>query len=154
MARLLNVSRNTVTVHLRRAQDALARDLDDPRSRAELALALAVTDLLPPGGIAAAEQPPLPSMDSLLRTEAAITWAHAFFRPLHLGTARTVHQTLRTWIEAATDAQRTARNLGISRATVRSHLRTAEHLLKRSLLPPGPGVHDVVHAFRIAERAS
>ncbi|MGC9381903.1 helix-turn-helix domain-containing protein [Streptomyces sp. MH13] len=153
VARLLNISRNTVTAHLRRAQDALARDLDDPRSRAELALALAITDLLPPGDTTAAEHLPTPSVDSLLRTEAAITWAHDFLRPLHIGTALAVHQTLRTWIEAATDAQRTARNLGISRATVRSRLRTAEHLLKRSLLPPGPGVHDVVHAFNITDRA-
>ncbi|MEU1004633.1 helix-turn-helix domain-containing protein, partial [Streptomyces tibetensis] len=86
-------------------------------------------------------------------TDAAITWAHAFLQPLQSGTDRTAHQTLRAWIEAGTDAQRTAQNLGISRTTVRAHLRTAEQLLKRSLQTPGPGIHDLVHAFRIADRA-
>ncbi|MEE1943397.1 helix-turn-helix domain-containing protein [Streptomyces sp. TRM 70361] len=153
VARLLDISRNTVTAHLRRAQDALGLNLQDPRSRAELALALAITDLPLPDGNAAAEQVPTPSVDSLLSTEAAITWAHAFLQPLQPGTDRTVHQTLRAWIEAGTDARRTAQNLGISRATVRAHLRTAEQLLKRSLLTPGPGTHELVHAFRIADRA-
>jgi sugar diacid utilization regulator len=92
-------------------------------------------------------------VDSLLSTEAAIAWAHAFLQPQQLGTDRTVHQTLRAWIEAGTDAQRTALNLGISRTTVRAHLRTAEQFLKRSLQTPGPGPHDLVHAFRITDRA-
>ncbi|MDX3569523.1 helix-turn-helix domain-containing protein [Streptomyces sp. ID05-47C] len=153
VARLLDVSRNTVTAHLRRVQDALGLNLQDPRSRAELTLALAITDLPPPDDNAIAEQVPTPSVDSLLSTDAAITWAHAFLQPLQLGTDRTVHQTLQAWIEAGTDAQRTARNLGISRTTVRAHLRTAEQLLKRSLQTPGPGTHDLVHAFRIADRA-
>ncbi|MFC8197998.1 helix-turn-helix domain-containing protein [Streptomyces sp. NPDC057298] len=153
VARLLDVSRNTVTAHLGRVQDALGLVLRDPRSRAELALALAITDLPLPEGNAVAEHVPIASVGSLLSTEAAITWAHAFFQPLQLGTDRTVHQTLRAWIEAGTDAQRTARHLGISRTTVRAHLCTAEQLLKRSLLPPGPGTHELVHAFRIADRA-
>ncbi|MER5551638.1 helix-turn-helix domain-containing protein [Streptomyces sp. NPDC002793] len=153
VARLLDVSRNTVTAHLTRAQDALGLDLQDPRCRAELALALAITDLQLSDGDAVAEPLPTPSVDSLLSTDAAITWARAFLRPLQLSTGGTVHQTLRAWIEAGTDAQRTARNLGISRATVRAHLRTAEQLLQRGLLPPGPGTHDLVHAFRIIDRA-
>ncbi|WP_405509085.1 helix-turn-helix domain-containing protein [Streptomyces purpurascens] len=153
VARLLDVSRNTVTAHLRRVQDALGLDLQDPRSRAELALALAITDLPLPDGNAAAEHVPTFSVDCLLSTEAAITWAHAFLQPLRLGTDRTVQQTLRAWIEAGTDAQRTAQNLGISRTTVRAHLRTAEQHLKRSLQAPGPGPHELIHAFRIADRA-
>ncbi|MFF9804914.1 helix-turn-helix domain-containing protein [Streptomyces coeruleorubidus] len=153
VARLLDVSRNTVTAHLGRVQDALGIDLQDPRSRAELALALAITGLPLPDGNAVDKPLPMPSVDSLLSTEAAITWARAFLQPLRLGTDRTVYRTLRAWIEAGTDAQRTARNLGISRTTVRAHLRTAEQLLKRSLLTPGPGTHELVHAFRIADRA-
>ncbi|MGQ4388506.1 helix-turn-helix domain-containing protein [Streptomyces sp. SAS_270] len=153
VARLLDISRNTVTAHLTRAQDALGLNLQDPRSRAELALALAITDLPPPDNNAVTEHVPTPSVDSLLSTEAAITWAHAFLQPLQPGTDRTVHQTLRAWIEAGTDAQRTAQTLGISRTTVRAHLRTAEQFLKRSLQTPGLGTHDLVHAFRIADRA-
>ncbi|MFJ6852972.1 helix-turn-helix domain-containing protein [Streptomyces sp. NPDC091271] len=153
VARLLDISRNTVTAHLRRVQDALGLNLQDPRSRAELALALSVNDLPPPDGNAAAEHAPAPSVDSLLSTEAAITWAHAFLQPLRPGTDRAVHQTLRAWIQADTDAQLTAHNLGISRTTVRAHLRAAEQLLKRSLQTPGPGTHELVHALRIADRA-
>jgi DNA-binding CsgD family transcriptional regulator len=153
VARLLDISRNTVTAHLTRAQDALGLNLQDPRSRAELALALAITDLPPPDNKAATDHAPTPSVDSLLSTEAATTWAHAFLQPLQPGADRTVHQTLRAWIQAGTDAQRTAHNLGISRTTVRAHLRTAEQLLKRSLQTPGPGTHELVHALRIADRA-
>nr|WP_158710969.1 helix-turn-helix domain-containing protein [Streptomyces albus] len=153
VARLLDVSRNTVTAHLRRVQDALGLDLRDPRSRAELALALAISDLPPPEGNGVDERPPTPSLDALLSTEAAVTWARAFLQPLRSGADHAVHRTLRAWIEAGTDAQRTARHLGISRATVRAHLRTAEQLLQRTLLIPGPGTHDLVHAFRIADRA-
>ncbi|MBQ0988081.1 helix-turn-helix domain-containing protein [Streptomyces sp. F63] len=153
VARLLDVSRNTVTAHLRRVQDALGLDLQDPRDRAELALALAVTDLPPPDDGAGAGHPPTSSLDALLSTEAAVSWARAFLQPLRSGTGRAVHRSLRAWVEAGTDAQCTARNLGISRTTVRAHLRTAEQLLERTLLTPGPGTHDLVHAFRIADRA-
>ncbi|MFG3322445.1 helix-turn-helix domain-containing protein [Streptomyces sp. NPDC048171] len=153
VARLLDISRNTVTAHLRRVQDALGLNLLDPRSRAELALALAVNDLPPPDVNAAAEQAPTPSVDSLLSTEAAITWAHAFLQPLQTGADRAVQRTLQAWIQADTDAQRTAHNLGISRTTVRAHLRAAEQLLKRSLQTPGPGTLELVHALRIADRA-
>ncbi|WP_406146249.1 helix-turn-helix domain-containing protein [Streptomyces sp. NBC_01012] len=162
VAQLLGVSRNTVTAHLRRVQDALDLDLRDPHCRAELALALAITDLPlsdSKAGNAVAKRKPTPapaatpSVDNLLSTEAAITWARAFLQPLLLSADRTVHQTLRAWIEAGTDAQRTARNLDISRTTVRAHLRTAEQLLKRSLLPPSPGTHELVHALHIVDRA-
>ncbi|GGV26528.1 DNA-binding protein [Streptomyces longisporoflavus] len=151
VARLLGISRNTVAAHLGRVQDALGLNLQDPRSRAELALALAVTDLPLPRGDAGAGPPP--SLDSLLATEAAATWAHAFLRPLLPGTDDTVRRTLRAWVDAGTDARQTARNLGISRTTVRAHLLSAEQLLERSLLSPGPGTHDLVHALRIADRA-
>ncbi|WP_238153866.1 helix-turn-helix domain-containing protein [Streptomyces xinghaiensis] len=153
VARLLDVSRNTVTAHLGRVQDALGLDLQDPRGRAQLALALAISDLPPPGGGAVAEPPPAPSLDGLLSTEAAVTWAHAFLQPLRSGTDGALHRTLRAWVEAGTDAQRAARDLGISRTTVRARLRTAEQLLQRTLLTPGPGTHDLVHALRIAGRA-
>lgn len=153
MARLLDVSRNTVTAHLKRVQEALGLNLHDLHSRADLALALAISGLpLPHGDIVAVPAPP-PSTDGLLSTEAAITWAHAFLKPLLLSTHSTVHRTLRAWIEAGADAQRTARSLGISRTTVRAHLCTSEQLLQRSLLAPGPGTHELTHAFRIADRA-
>nr|WP_251982930.1 helix-turn-helix domain-containing protein [Streptomyces violaceusniger] len=52
-------------------------------------------------------------------------------------------------MDANTDAQRTARHPGLSRNTVRAHLRAAEHLLSRDLLTTGSGIHDLVHALHI-----
>lgn len=153
VARLLGVSRNTVTAHLKHVQDVLGLDLRDPHSRADLALALAITGLPSSAGDTVAVPSPPPSTDRLLSTEAAVTWAHAFLEPLLLRADGTVPRTLRAWIEAGADAQRTARDLGISRTTVRAHLCTAEQLLRRGLLTPGPGTHELVHAFRIADRA-
>ncbi|MFJ2948420.1 helix-turn-helix domain-containing protein [Streptomyces sp. NPDC087226] len=153
VARLLDVSRNTVAAHLKQVQDILGLDLRDPHSRADLALALEVTGLPEPFGDTGAVPSPPPTTDCLLSTEAAVTWAHAFLEPLRAGTGGSVHQTLRAWIEAGADAQRTARDLGISRTTVRARLGTAEQLLRRSLLTPGPGTHELAHAFRIADRA-
>ncbi|MBF8184553.1 helix-turn-helix domain-containing protein [Nonomuraea sp. K274] len=147
VARLLGISRNTVTSHLRQVEQALGLDLHRAHDRAELALALAVGDVPPPVG----EVTPVPSLDGLLTTEEAVGWARAFLKPLH--DDRAVVETLRAWVEADTDAQRTARVLGISRATVRARLRTAERLLGLNLLTPGPGTHDLVHAFRIVDRA-
>jgi len=40
-----------------------------------------------------------------------------------------------------------------SRVVVRARLRTAERLLNRDLLTPGPGTHDLVLALRISDRA-
>jgi DNA-binding CsgD family transcriptional regulator len=153
VARLLGISRNTVTAHLRRVEDALGANLQNARSRAELALALTVAGLPPPGDNGAAELPAPLSLDSLLSTEPALTWARAFLKPLHEVGHNSVHETLRAWVEADTDAQQAARSLGISRTTVRAHLRTAEQLLNRSLLTPGPGIHDLVHALRVTDRA-
>ena len=56
---------------------------------------------------------------------------------------------MEAWIDANTDAQRTAAQVGLSRNTVRAHLRAAERLLNRDLLTTGSGIHDLVHALRV-----
>lgn len=148
VGRLLGISRNTVTAHLRRVEDALGVDLRDTHSRAELALALAVSALPPDSG-----EPPsvAPStLESVLAGEDAVTWARTFLKPLD---DEDVERTLRAWLAARTDAQETARRLGLNRSTVRAHLLKAERLLERELLPPGPGAHDLIHAFRIIDAA-
>ncbi|WP_413100418.1 helix-turn-helix domain-containing protein [Streptomyces sp. Inha503] len=143
VARFLDLSRNTVTAHIRRAERALGLELADVRSRAAVHLALALTS----ASFASepVEQQPPPTLESLLRTERAAAWAQSFLGTLHAPQ----HRTLRAWIDANTDAQQTARRLGISRNTVRAHLRTAEAALGRDLLTTGVGIHDAVHAFRI-----
>ncbi|WP_421915635.1 helix-turn-helix domain-containing protein [Nonomuraea polychroma] len=85
------------------------------------------------------------TLDDLLGTERAAAWAQTFLRQLRVPHRR----TLQAWIDANTDAQQAARSLGISRNTVRTHLRTAEALLGRDLLTTGTGIHDVVYALLI-----
>ncbi|MFE2636557.1 helix-turn-helix domain-containing protein [Streptomyces scopuliridis] len=146
VAGLLGISRNTVTAHLKRAEDALGVDLREVRSRATVALALAITSLYQDAEPVAGG-PAVPGAEALCHTRAAATWAEGFLAPLDGAGHRRVRTTLRTWIETNTDAQRTARRLGNSRTTVAAHLRTAERLLNRDLLTTGSGVHDLVYAF-------
>ncbi|WP_367048341.1 helix-turn-helix domain-containing protein [Streptomyces sp. Je 1-332] len=143
VARLLGLSRNTVTAHLRRAQQALGQDLTDVRSRADVHLALTLTSSCPP-----AEPGPQrpPALADLLSSESAAAWAQTILRPLQDRHRR----TLQTWIDANADAQQAASRMDISRNTVRAHLRTAEAALGLDLLTTSTGTHDVVHALRIA----
>ncbi|NUS86942.1 MAG: helix-turn-helix domain-containing protein [Streptomyces sp.] len=156
VARLLDISRNTVSHHLRRVETTLGLDLGDVRTRAALDLAFCLSPGPQPdngsGGSvssAGAYGRPTPTLDELLRTEPAHAWAREFLRPLQDTRGRDLHTTLSAWIDANTDAQRTARHLGLSRNTVRAHLRAAEHLLSRDLLTTGSGIHDLVHALHI-----
>ncbi|MFD8867204.1 helix-turn-helix domain-containing protein [Streptomyces sp. NPDC059590] len=158
VARLLDISRNTVSHHLRRVETTLGLDLSDVRTRAALDLAFCLSGPHPDdvsggfggfGGSGGHHGRPTPTLDELLRTEPAHAWAREFLRPLQDTRGRALHTTLCAWIDANTDAQRTARHLGLSRNTVRAHLRAAEHLLSRDLLTTGSGIHDLVHALHI-----
>lgn len=143
VARLLGLSRNTVTAHLRRAGRALGHDLADVRSRATVHLALALSSSC--AGSESDERQPPPALDDLLSIEAAGAWAQTLLGPLEARHRR----TLETWIDANTDAQQAAHRMDISRNTVRAHLRTAESVLGLDLLTAGTGTHDVVHALHI-----
>ncbi|MFJ2675643.1 helix-turn-helix domain-containing protein [Streptomyces sp. NPDC087525] len=146
VAGLLGISRNTVTAHLKRAEDALGVDLREVRSRATVALALAITTLHQDAEPVAGG-PAVPEVEALFHTQTVAAWAEGFLEPLDDTAHHRVRTTLRTWIETNTDAQRTARRLGNSRTTVAAHLRTAERLLNRDLLTTGSGVHDLVYAL-------
>ncbi|MCG0287227.1 helix-turn-helix domain-containing protein [Streptomyces sp. PSAA01] len=149
VARLLDISRNTVSHHLGRVATTLGLDLGDVRTRAALDLAFCLTGGPPDAGFGTERERPEPTLDELLRTEPAHAWAREFLRPLQNTRGRDLHATLCAWIDANTDAQRTARRLGLSRNTVRAHLRAAENLLSRDLLTTGSGIHDLVHALHI-----
>ncbi|WP_244321305.1 helix-turn-helix domain-containing protein [Streptomyces melanosporofaciens] len=149
MARLLDISRNTVSHHLSRVETTLGPDLADVRIRAALDLAFCLAGGQPDAGFGAVRGRPEPTLDELFRTEPAHAWAREFLRPLQDTRGRDLYATLCAWIDANTDAQRTARHLGLSRNTVRAHLRAAEHLLSRDLLTTGSGIHDLVHALHI-----
>lgn len=145
VARLLGLSRNTVTAHIRQVEQALGQDLTDVRCHAAVHLAFALSGAAadPPGDV---HQPP-PGLDDLLAVETAAAWAQTLLRPLHAHHRR----TLQAWLDTDTDAQRAALRLGISRNTVRAHLRTAEAVLGVDLLTHGSGIPDLVHAVRILE---
>ncbi|MFI7275649.1 helix-turn-helix domain-containing protein [Streptomyces sp. NPDC049879] len=147
VARLLGISRNTVTARLRTAEDLLKTDLGDLGSRAELALALALT---PTADILRAPERPAPALTDLLATPPAVAWASALLAPLRPPRRPELLRTARAWTQENGDAQRAASRLGSSRNTVRTRLRTAEQLLGRDFLSTGSGVHDLVLAFRIA----
>ncbi|WP_413099022.1 helix-turn-helix domain-containing protein [Streptomyces sp. Inha503] len=167
VARLLDISRNTVSHHLGRVEATLGLDLGEVRTRAALDLAFCLTGGQPDGGLGseggfgpeggsgsagglgAQGGRPVPTLEELFRTEPARAWAREFLRPLQDTRGRDLRTTLRAWIDANTDAQRTARHLGLSRNTVRAHLRAAEHLLSRDLLTTRSGIHDLVHALHI-----
>ncbi|MFB7915695.1 helix-turn-helix domain-containing protein [Streptomyces sp. NPDC056061] len=144
VAQLLGLSRNTVSAHLKRTEVSLGLDLTDVRCRAavNLALVLSSSCSAPEPG----HDQPFSTLDDLLLTERAAAWAAALLRPLQARHRR----TLQAWIDANTDAQQAACSLGISRNTVRTHLRTAESVLGLDLLTAGTGIHDVVHALHIA----
>ncbi|WP_377272949.1 helix-turn-helix domain-containing protein [Peterkaempfera sp. SMS 1(5)a] len=158
VARLLQISRNTVAAHCQRAEEAMGLDLGEVRVRATLDLALSLSAVHgglqfhpgDPGGPAEAAESrePVPSLEDLLATRPARTWAESFLAPLRDAGHDHLYVTARAWIEANADAQRTAGQLGVSRNTVRSRLRVAERLLQRDLLTTGQGVHDLVHAVR------
>ncbi|MFE7245302.1 helix-turn-helix domain-containing protein [Streptomyces sp. NPDC057580] len=148
VARLLSISRNTVTAHLSRTEAALGLNLRDVSSRATLALALAITSLHQDNDTG--EQQATPTLEKLLDTPLAAAWAQAFLQPLRDARRNHVLNTLRTWIETNTDAQQAALRLRSSRTTVAAHLRTAERLLNRDLRTAGSGVHDLVYAFRLS----
>ncbi|MFE9681503.1 helix-turn-helix domain-containing protein [Streptomyces sp. NPDC006285] len=153
VARLLHLSRTTVTAHCRRAEEAMGIDLGEVRTRATLDLALSLTALR--SDPADTVQRVAPPLGELLRAAPATAWAESFLRPLRDTRHRAPYRTLQAWTDANTDARRTAAHLGLSRNTVRAHLRAAERLLNRDLLTTGSGVHDVVHALRVtgAQRA-
>ncbi|MFD7508482.1 helix-turn-helix domain-containing protein [Streptomyces sp. NPDC059853] len=148
VARLLGLSRTTVTAHLRRVEAALGMDLRTVADRAALHLALALSQG-PPGPPPAAAHP-APALAELLATEAAGRWARSLLRPLDGAEHARVRATVHAWIGANADVRRTALALGISRTTVTAHLRRAERLLHRDLSASGAGVHELALALRIS----
>lgn len=147
IARLLDLSRNTVAAHLRQAEQALNLDLKDVRSRAAVHLALALSS-----SCASSEndrQPP-PALEELMLTGAAVAWAGTVLQPLK----ERYRHTLQAWIDTNADAKQTANHLGISRNTVRAHLLAAESALGVDLLTTSNGVHDIAHALDITAAQS
>ncbi|HET9382723.1 MAG TPA: helix-turn-helix domain-containing protein [Streptomyces sp.] len=143
-ARILGVSRNTVRARMERMEALLGTDFTDLTVRATVQLALntqiALTETAP--GRPAADGARL---DDLLASPAVRNWARDLLGKMD-GDARNLRRTLRTWIAAGGNAERTAQALGVHAQTVREHVRSAEPVLEHQLLAGGGDLYEVVLA--------
>jgi DNA-binding CsgD family transcriptional regulator len=145
-ARILGVSRNTVRARMERMEALLGTDFTDLTVRATVQLALntqiALTETVHAGPAAAADDARL---GDLLASPAVCDWARDLLGRLD-GDARNLRRTLRTWIAAGGNAERTAQALGVHAQTVREHVRSAEPVLEHQLLAGGGDLYEVVLA--------
>ncbi|MEE1822211.1 helix-turn-helix domain-containing protein [Streptomyces sp. BE20] len=153
-ARILGTHRNTVARRLAEAAELLDSDLQDIAHRAVIGLALEVRARRHHRVQPAAE--PSVGIRSLLDTDEVRRWARQFLEPLH-SDRRPLLETLAAWARSNGRVDIAAAALDMNPATVRSHLRQAEHLLQRRLVtgshadtdtePDIAGAHDVVLAM-------
>ncbi|MFF4220302.1 helix-turn-helix domain-containing protein [Streptomyces nondiastaticus] len=142
-AKVLGVSRNTVRARMDRAAALLGADLADVRARAALHLALHLHATAP--GTAPGDAPPPASLERLLASDGPRAWAGELLGRL-TADDRDLRRTLRVWISENTAVEGAAARLGVHPRTVRDHLRGAEHLLGRRLVPGGGDLYEVVLA--------
>lgn len=145
-ARILGVSRNTVRARMERMEALLDTDFTDLTVRAAVQLALntqmALTETVQGGTPDLAGHARL---GGLLASPAVRSWARDLLGRLD-GDARNLRRTLRTWIAAGGNAERTAQALGVHAQTVREHVRSAEPVLEHQLLAGGGDLYEVVLA--------
>ncbi|MFF9074579.1 PucR family transcriptional regulator [Streptomyces sp. NPDC014872] len=132
-ARRLELHRNTVTRRVARAAELLNKDFAALRDRIAVGLALEVVTHRelpePPAGPLGTEAP---TLRALLDAPQIYAWAEAL-----LSSARADRRGLLTtataWLTFDAHLEPTARALGLSEATVRSHIRALEGYLSRDL---------------------
>ncbi|WP_424889414.1 helix-turn-helix domain-containing protein [Streptomyces sp. XH2] len=144
-AKILGVSRNTVRARMDRAATLLGADLADVRARAVLHLALHLHATAPAPCPAPGEAPPPAGLGRLLASDGLRAWAGELLGRL-TADDRDLRRTLRVWIAENAAVEGAAARLGIHPRTVREHLRGAEHLLGRRLVPGGGDLYEVVLA--------
>ncbi|MFI9169391.1 helix-turn-helix domain-containing protein [Streptomyces lincolnensis] len=145
-AKVLGVSRNTVRARMERVEGLLRTDFSDLTVRAVAHLAL--NHQVGLDGTAAEgtwEETPRVRLGDLMAGPAVQTWAHELLARLDADT-RDLRRTLRTWIAAGGNSERTAQILGMHAQTVREHVRSAEPVLERQLLAAGSDLYEVVLA--------
>ncbi|KKD02419.1 helix-turn-helix domain-containing protein, partial [Streptomyces sp. WM6386] len=142
-AKVLGVSRNTVRARMERVEGLLGTDFSDLTVRALVHLALN-TQAGMEQGRGRERSGPVP-LGEVLSGPALRTWALDLLRRLDPD-ARDLRRTLRTWIAAGGNSERTAQTLGVHAQTVREHVRSAEPVLERQLLAAGSDLYEVVLA--------
>ncbi|MFK0179661.1 helix-turn-helix domain-containing protein [Streptomyces xanthochromogenes] len=145
-AAILKIHRNTVGVRMRQVAELLHLDLSQPLNRVLVAMAFDIVDQYPGIDMAPVQEEQLSFVD-LLHAPELQPWAAALLKPI-LDDRRDLQGTVQAWLEQCTRVEDAARTLGISEATVRSHLHAVEQLtgLDTSALA---GVRDLTVALHV-----
>ncbi|MFH8793573.1 helix-turn-helix domain-containing protein [Streptomyces sp. NPDC017941] len=146
-ARRLSLHRNTVTRRVARAAEALHVDFAAVSDRIAVGLALElVTCREQPDGSAPSGELP-PTLRSLLSSPQVTAWADTLLLSAR-GDRRDLLTTATVWLTHDAHIEPTARALGLSEATVRSHLRALEQHLARDLGTLG-GLRDLQFSLHV-----
>ncbi|MFE5123125.1 helix-turn-helix domain-containing protein [Streptomyces sp. NPDC056669] len=149
-SRHLKIHRNTLAARLRHLDELLGVEVSRSlaaQSAAWLALRLHTA---PQAAAARAQAPPGPTatLDAVLGTPAAGTWARAQLRPLEEARPTAGLETVRTWLRADARLPAAAAALGISLPGARKRLTRAEDVLGRSLLTVPSAKYELWLAMR------
>ncbi|TLS46112.1 PucR family transcriptional regulator [Streptomyces montanus] len=148
-AQRLLLHRNTVTRRVTKAAALLAMDLNKVAHRIAVGLALELvtqrdtTD----DEDASRSDPDVRTLDGLLATPGLETWADTLLHPARED-RRPLLTTAAHWLAHDLRIESTAAALGLSDATVRSHLRALERHLSRDLTSLS-GLRDLMFALHI-----
>ncbi|WP_093464205.1 helix-turn-helix domain-containing protein [Streptomyces melanosporofaciens] len=149
-SRHLKIHRNTLAARMRHLDELLGVEVSRSlaaQSAAWLALRLHTA---PQAAAARAQAPPGPTatLDTVLGTPAAGTWARAQLRPLEQARPTAGLETVRTWLRADARLPAAAAALGISPPGARKRLTRAEDVLGRSLLTAPSAKYELWLAMR------
>ncbi|MER8157368.1 helix-turn-helix domain-containing protein [Streptomyces sp. NPDC094472] len=149
-SRHLKIHRNTLAARMRHLDELLGVEVSRSlaaQSAAWLALRLHTA---PQAAAARAQAPPGPTatLDAVLGTPAAGTWARAQLRPLEEARPTAGLETVRTWLRADARLPAAAAALGISLPGARKRLTRAEDVLGRSLLTAPSAKYELWLAMR------
>ncbi|MFE2180915.1 PucR family transcriptional regulator [Streptomyces sp. NPDC059455] len=149
-SRHLKIHRNTLAARMRHLDELLGVEISRSlaaQSAAWLALRLHTA----PQAAAARAMAPLghtATLDAVLGTPAAGTWARAQLRPLEQAGPTAGLETIRTWLRADARLPAAATALGISLPGARKRLTRAEDVLGRSLLTAPSAKYELWLAMR------
>ncbi|WP_432253037.1 PucR family transcriptional regulator [Streptomyces sp. HNM1019] len=149
-SRHLKIHRNTLAARMRHLDELLGVEVSRSlaaQSAAWLALRLHTA---PQAAAARAQTPPghTATLDAVLGTPAAGTWARAQLHPLERGGPTSGLETVRIWLRADARLPAAAAALGISLPGARKRLTRAEDILGRSLLNAPSAKYELWLAMR------
>ncbi|MFF4324098.1 PucR family transcriptional regulator [Streptomyces sp. NPDC001568] len=147
-ARRLDLHRNTVTRRVARAAELLNKDFAALTDRVTVGLALEIVTQRelpePPAGCLESGEP---TLRGLLEGPQTRAWAEMLLRPA-CADKRDLLTTATAWLTFDAHLESTARELGLSEATVRSHIRALEGHLSRDLSSLS-GMRDLLFALHL-----